>query len=89
LTLAEAKALLHGMQEVVVTEQIAECLITSRPARTAARTGFGKDNITIAYRAAFRKFHLPGPPLTVGLDGGYPVRNLQHCLGPESEHLLD
>jgi hypothetical protein len=43
----------------------------------------------IAYRAAFRKFHLPGPPLTVGLDGGYPVRNLQHCLGPESEHLLD
>jgi hypothetical protein len=45
LTLAEAKALLHGMQEVVVTEQIAECLITSRPARTAARTGFGKDNI--------------------------------------------
>jgi len=45
LTLAEAKALLHGMQKVVVTEQIADYLITSRPAWTAVRTGLGKDNI--------------------------------------------
>jgi hypothetical protein len=45
LTLAEAKALLHGMQQAVVIEQIEEYRKNSRPAQTAARTGPGKGNI--------------------------------------------
>lgn len=45
LTLAEAKVLLHGMQQAVVTEQIVEYPRNSRLAQTAERTGPGKGDI--------------------------------------------
>jgi hypothetical protein len=63
LRLAEAKGLLHGMQQSVVTEQIAEYLdkFKTCPDCGAQRTWKGQH--AIAYRTVFGRFNLVSPRL--------------------------
>lgn len=63
LTLAEAKALLHGMQQTVVTEQIEEYLaqFETCPHCGAQRTRKGQHSIV--YRTLFGKLNLNSPRL--------------------------
>lgn len=63
LTLAEAKVLLHGMQQAVVTEQIVEYLekFKTCPDCGAHRTRKGRH--PLVYRTLFGKFNLVSPRL--------------------------
>ena len=63
LTLAEAKVLLHGMQQAMVTEQIAEYLeqFKACPYCGAPRTRKGQH--PIAYRTVFGKLNIVSPRL--------------------------
>lgn len=63
LTLAEAKAILHGLQQALVTEQVAACVgqFKSCPQCGARRTRKGQH--PIVYRTLFGKCNLLSPRL--------------------------
>lgn len=63
LTLAEAKGLLHGMQQSVVTEQIAEYVATFKTCRDCGAPRTRKGQHAIAYRKVFGKISLLSPRL--------------------------
>jgi hypothetical protein len=61
LTLAEAKAMLHGMQQTVVTEQIAECLAQFKTCPHCGAHRNRKGEHPIVYRTLFGKLNLISP----------------------------
>ena len=78
LMLSEAKELLHEVQKAMVTDQITRYVTQqiSCPECGGIRSHKGKHQIVL--RTLFGKLRYdwdalppPGPPLTVGLDGGF------------------
>ena len=63
LTLAEAKGLLHGMQQAMVTEQIAEYLEKFRTCPHCGTPRTRKGQHPIAYRTVFGKLNIVSPRL--------------------------
>jgi len=94
LTLAEAKTLLHSMQQTLVTEQIAEYLDSFKNCSYCGARRNRKGQHPIVYRTLFGKLHLTSPRLYEcpcqhhGRQSSSPLAQLltSHC-SPELQYL--